>query len=141
MSIKSKLASLSALFVATVLIGMAPPEAMAGKKGQVDVCHQGQTLNINGNALQAHLNHGDIAGDCNAIVRTEWLDLRCDTTTTPLVFTITNVSASASLTTLPSLLVGNCAEAQKAIQAALCQLNQSFGTADAQVYVYNCPAG
>jgi len=32
--------------------------------GKVRVCHDGKTLWINSNALQAHLNHGDVRGRC-----------------------------------------------------------------------------
>ncbi len=30
----------------------------------VEVCHKGETITVNGNALQAHLAHGDGAGAC-----------------------------------------------------------------------------
>ncbi len=44
-----------------------------GKKEKVGVCHYDaatdtwETLSINGNALQAHLNHGDTEGECSTI--------------------------------------------------------------------------
>ena len=50
----------------------------------VQVCHNGQTLNINENALQAHLNHGDTEGPCQALSdgglvygNGEWVTIPC----------------------------------------------------------------
>lgn len=34
---------------------------LKGKMGKVDVCHKGHIININENALEAHLNHGDVS--------------------------------------------------------------------------------
>ncbi|WKK67374.1 hypothetical protein [Lutimonas zeaxanthinifaciens] len=44
------------------------------KKGKIEICHydketeQYQTLNVNGNALEAHLAHGDVEGNCDQSV-------------------------------------------------------------------------
>jgi len=43
--------------------------ASSGKK-KVTVCHNGQSITINKNALQAHLNHGDCVGACDTTART-----------------------------------------------------------------------
>jgi len=32
----------------------------AGNKGKVDICHKGQIINVNVNALKGHLKHGDV---------------------------------------------------------------------------------
>jgi hypothetical protein len=46
----------------------SPPQACApcGKKSdkKVSVCHNGHTICISENALQAHLDHGDVCGPC-----------------------------------------------------------------------------
>jgi len=39
----------------------------ASSKGNVFVCHNGSTLEINSNALQAHLDHGDTEGECGTL--------------------------------------------------------------------------
>jgi uncharacterized repeat protein (TIGR01451 family) len=38
-----------------------------GKK--VKICHNGETIEVSVNALQAHLNHGDCVGECNTQAR------------------------------------------------------------------------
>src|SRR5680860_36977 len=48
--------------------------ALKGKQGKVKVCHYDsltdtwKTISINGNALNAHLNHGDCEGECPTTV-------------------------------------------------------------------------
>lgn len=42
-------------------------EVTAAKNGKVTVCHDGKTLEIGKNALQAHLDHGDTLGDCSTL--------------------------------------------------------------------------
>ena len=37
------------------------------KNDNVNICHNGNTLSINGNAVNEHLQHGDILGSCSAI--------------------------------------------------------------------------
>ena len=32
--------------------------------GKVTLCHRGKTLHVDGNAVRAHLNHGDRRGRC-----------------------------------------------------------------------------
>ena len=39
-------------------------EIMSGKN-KIKICHNGNSIIINENALQAHLNHGDCIGECN----------------------------------------------------------------------------
>lgn len=42
-----------------------------GKK--VTICHKGkETLTVSPNAIQAHLDHGDIVGDCNDVLICHW---------------------------------------------------------------------
>lgn len=38
------------------LIGIS----LKGKKGKVTICHKGKSITVNGNALKAHLKHGDV---------------------------------------------------------------------------------
>ena len=42
---------------------------LSNNKKKITICHNGQTLEISVNALQAHLNHGDCVGDCNTQAR------------------------------------------------------------------------
>ncbi|HIG76327.1 MAG TPA: hypothetical protein EYQ24_17650 [Bacteroidetes bacterium] len=40
-------------------------DARAGRsEGKVALCHRGRTIRVNGNAVRAHLNHGDRRGAC-----------------------------------------------------------------------------
>lgn len=36
-------------------------------EAKVKVCHEGKTIEVNANALQAHLNHGDTEGECETL--------------------------------------------------------------------------
>ncbi len=52
------------LFTATVLLLVLAALTfshllMAGKMANVDICHKGQIINVNGNSVPAHLGHGD----------------------------------------------------------------------------------
>ena len=139
---KMKVEGLVALFVALVVVAGFTSNAMAAPKGKVYVCHAGKNLRINGNALDAHLAHGDLPGRCGEVILSEWLDLRCDTVAAQGIFSVTNISASESvsedlLTNLGS--AQNCAEAQKYIHDAMCRLTRDYGTPDAQTYVFQCP--
>jgi hypothetical protein len=42
----------------------APFTMSAAKMDKVDVCHNGKTLSVNGNAAAAHQGHGDTLGAC-----------------------------------------------------------------------------
>lgn len=40
-------------------------DARAGRSdGKVALCHRGRTIRVDGNAVRAHLNHGDRRGAC-----------------------------------------------------------------------------
>ena len=58
--------------VAIVLLVLTTSVVLAAKMDKVDVCHlddetgEYHTININGNALPAHLAHGDKEGPCIA---------------------------------------------------------------------------
>ena len=39
---------------------------LSNNKKKITICHNGQTLEISVNALQAHLNHGDCVGECTS---------------------------------------------------------------------------
>lgn len=63
----------SALVPAMVLIAASGASALGQPQGKVDVCHRTgngsfHEINISGNALPAHLQHGDVLpdeyGDC-----------------------------------------------------------------------------
>lgn len=62
----------SSLLLLVVLALMVPAlAAAAGPKEKVEVCHippgnpgNAHTINVNGNALKAHLGHGDTEGEC-----------------------------------------------------------------------------
>lgn len=55
----------------TLTLTSEADSALKAKTGKVNVCHYDadtdtwKTLNINGNALEAHLNHGDYEGECS----------------------------------------------------------------------------
>lgn len=139
MRVISTITGLFALFAVTVVMFMVSPDAVAAKK--VNVCHKGQTIRISNNALDAHLGHGDFEGDCEDVPLSEWLNFRCDSPS-GAGFTVTNYSGSDGLAqelTTIGTSVTDCAAAQKLAQGALCQIRESFGTPDAQVYVFNCP--
>lgn len=131
-----------ALFVAIAALFAFSAEVMAAKEPKVTVCHGDKSIRINGNAKQAHMNHGDLPGKCGEIVLSEWLDLRCESLPLSGVFAVSHVSGSSGLPTLVSEIGAseNCAVAQKTIQDSLCRLAQDYGTPDAQAYVFNCPA-
>ena len=38
-----------------------------GRTSQVTICHSGTTLNVNSNAVQVHLDHGDTLGECTTL--------------------------------------------------------------------------
>jgi hypothetical protein len=62
---------LPVMLVALALFVLAG-NAQAAKKGKAFVCHKDdegeyKTLRISGNAVQAHLNHGDMMGKCEDI--------------------------------------------------------------------------
>ena len=66
------------VFVGALLLGAAlPGTALAGppvggvhvgphgnKDVQVEICHKGETINVNGNAVAKHLAHGDSLDAC-----------------------------------------------------------------------------
>jgi hypothetical protein len=39
---------------------------LSNNKKKVKICHNGQTLEVSANALQAHLSHGDCVGECTS---------------------------------------------------------------------------
>lgn len=43
--------------------------AYAAPTNKVDICHNGHTINISGNAVKAHLAHGDYEYACNKVYR------------------------------------------------------------------------
>jgi len=64
---------LTALLPAMVLVAATAASAVGSPQGKVDVCHRTgngsfHEINISGNALSAHLGHGDVLpdeyGDC-----------------------------------------------------------------------------
>lgn len=56
-----------ALVALMVLSAIAAPFAMsAAELDKADVCHKGKVINVSGNAVAAHLAHGDTAGVCPA---------------------------------------------------------------------------
>ena len=65
------------LLLATLALGLAgcassetytkgrSAEARGGRSdGKVALCHRGKTIRVDGNAVRAHLNHGDRRGVC-----------------------------------------------------------------------------
>ena len=46
-------------------IGAGPPDKDKDQAKKVTICHKGQTMEVAGPALQAHLNHGDTLGPCS----------------------------------------------------------------------------
>lgn len=46
------------------LVALLPVMAFAQGNNTVTVCHNGNTIQVNANAVQAHLNHGDQLGAC-----------------------------------------------------------------------------
>lgn len=48
--------------------------AAKGPAKKIDVCHKGHTININLNAWPAHQSHGDLLGDCSAVLTTTICD-------------------------------------------------------------------
>ena len=44
--------------------------ATANKKATIAVCHKGKTIDVAENALNAHLAHGDLPGDCSEVIAT-----------------------------------------------------------------------
>ncbi|OZC03357.1 hypothetical protein [Rubricoccus marinus] len=46
--------------------GDSPRQGRADTRGsgKVTICHKGRTLRVDGNAVRAHLNHGDRRGAC-----------------------------------------------------------------------------
>jgi hypothetical protein len=63
----------TALVPAMILVAATAASAVGSPQGKVDVCHitgngSFHEINISGNALTAHLNHGDVLpdeyGDC-----------------------------------------------------------------------------
>ncbi|MDG1332825.1 MAG: FG-GAP-like repeat-containing protein [Crocinitomicaceae bacterium] len=47
-------------------VGVSSPVGCNGNNNKVEICHNGNTLCININALQAHLDHGDCVGECSS---------------------------------------------------------------------------
>lgn len=139
---KMKVEGLVALFVAIVAVAGFSSNAMAAPQPKVHVCHDGKSIRINGNALQAHMNHGDVPGKCGEIVLSEWLDLRCDSSpTNGGTFLVSNVSHSLGVSPEIDAIIptDDCATTQKIVQDAHCRLARDYGTPDAQVYVFHCP--
>ena len=53
---------------ATATISIHVLDVRSGNKNdKVTVCHNGNNLSLSGNAVQAHLSHGDVLGNCNTI--------------------------------------------------------------------------
>ncbi|MGI9317366.1 MAG: hypothetical protein ACR2QW_08560 [bacterium] len=143
---KFKVEGLIAMVVAVVGIAGVSANAVAAPQEKVYVCHKDssnkeKSIRINGNALQAHMNHGDLPGKCGEIILSEWLDLRCDSAPESGVFSVSNISFSEGVSAeLQAIVAGSdCAVAQKTVQDANCRLAKDYGTPDAQVYVFNCP--
>lgn len=132
-----------ALFVAIAALFAFSAEVMAAPQPKVHVCHGDKSIRINGNALQAHMNHGDLPGKCGEIVLSEWLNLRCDSdpVNAGTTFVVSHVSRSLGLSDALNLIAptDDCAETQKTVQDAHCRLARDYGTPDAQAYIFNCP--
>lgn len=71
--VKARRMFISALIPAMVLVAATTATAVGQPQGKVDVCHRTgngsfHEINISGNALPAHLRHGDMLpdeyGDC-----------------------------------------------------------------------------
>lgn len=67
--------SLKHAAVAVLSLALLSAPTLAANK--VKVCHNGKAININENALQAHLNHGDSEGPCPVPSFTSVVVLRC----------------------------------------------------------------
>ena len=142
MTKKMKVEGLVALFVAIMAVAGFSSNAMAAPQPKVFVCHGDKSIRINANALQAHLNHGDLEGKCGEIILSEWLDLRCDSGPESLgAFLVSNVSHSLGVSAeIDAIAPGeDCAQVQKTVQDANCRLARDYGTPDAQAYIFHCP--
>lgn len=71
--VKARRMFISALIPAMVLVAATTATAVGQPQGKVDVCHRTgngsfHEINISGNALPAHMRHGDVLpdeyGDC-----------------------------------------------------------------------------
>jgi len=71
--VKARRMFISALIPAMVLVAATTATAVGQPQGKVDVCHRTgnggfHEINVSGNALPAHLRHGDVLpdeyGDC-----------------------------------------------------------------------------
>ena len=87
-------------------------EPAAKKAPKVDVCHATgnggwNLININGNALNAHLNHGDV------LPGTEGLDENCDPA--PLVCDVTFIFAEADEASSGTIVTWNTTSAEALI--------------------------
>jgi len=59
----------SLILFSTALCLVLNGQAVLAKNDRVTVCHNGKDKEVNENALNAHLGHGDILGTCGSIVQ------------------------------------------------------------------------
>ena len=143
MMTKLNLSRFAFLFVGMLAITMYTPEVLAAK---VDICHKSskngkqKTININKNAVKAHVGHGDYEGRCGEVLNSERLMFRCDVDTTTFTVIAASGSDGVSNDIEPSSLIGgDCAATQVAVQAEGCKEIGFNGTPIAQLYSYACP--
>jgi len=57
--------NISRLIITAIVFAILSGPVLASKNKKVTICHEGETITISKNALNAHLNnHGDTTGEC-----------------------------------------------------------------------------
>ena len=52
------------VFVACVALGLSAGAASAAQDHKIEICHNGHIISVDIHAVPAHLEHGDLLGDC-----------------------------------------------------------------------------
>jgi N-acetylneuraminic acid mutarotase len=53
---------------------------VGGQPNKINICHNGNTLQVNTNSAMAHINHGDVLGECHTTQKTTSNEVRIEET-------------------------------------------------------------
>ena len=119
------------VFATCIALGLSAGAAFAAQDHKIDICHNGNIISVDVHAVPAHLEHGDLLGDCDGTT-----PCACGQDFNPVTCTLPD--GTRQLFANPCLAA--CAGATGCERLGVCSNIYNPVTCNGQIYANACQA-